>query len=91
MTESEIRQAILDSIHEIAPEAEFESLDPGAELRDELDLDSMDFLNILVAIARRTGVEVPEEDYARLDTLERMVEYLRNRISERDREGSSPG
>jgi acyl carrier protein len=80
---NEIRQIVRDCILEVAPEAELDGLDPDAELRDELDLDSMDFLNILVAIARRTGVEVPEQDYAQLDTLNHMTEYLDRRQPQR--------
>ena len=60
---SEIRTAILQSIARVAPDADLDDLDPGADLRDALDIDSMDFLGVLVGINERLGVEVPEADY----------------------------
>jgi acyl carrier protein len=85
----ELRQQILECIASVAPEAELDALDESADLRDELDLDSMDFLNILMAIARKTGVEVPEQDYAQLDTLNHMTEYLDRRQTQTPKSASS--
>ena len=73
---TELRQQILECIAEIAPEASLDTLDGGADLREELDLDSMDFLNVLIAIKQATGVEVPERDYPQVRTLDAMVEYV---------------
>ena len=60
----------------IAPEAELEALDPNADLREALDLDSMDFLNFVIGLHAATGIEVPEADYRQLATLEGCVAYL---------------
>lgn len=76
MTRGELRAAALAALGEIAPEADLARLAPDAELRDALDLDSMDFLRFVQALAAATGVEVPESDYAELATLAGCVEYL---------------
>jgi len=71
-----IRAAVLAELSEVAPEAELDRLEPGAELREVLDLDSIDFLRFVQRLAATTGVEVPESDYAQLATLEGVVAYL---------------
>jgi len=63
----------------VAPEADLEALSPGASLRDELDLDSMDFLNFVLGLHRSLGVEIPEADYGKLATLAGCVAYLEER------------
>jgi acyl carrier protein len=75
-TPEAIRQIVIDCVLSIAPEADIASLRPQRALRDQLDLDSFDFLNLLVAIHGRLGVDIPESDYAKLETLESMVAYL---------------
>ena len=76
MTRDAAKAAILAALGEIAPEADLETLAPDAELRETLDLDSMDFLRFVQDLATRTGVEVPEADYARIATLGGCVGYL---------------
>jgi acyl carrier protein len=76
VTESELKQVALRVLGGIAPEADLEALDPRADLRETLDLDSMDFLNFVVGLHDATGVEVPESDYGALSTLTGCVEYL---------------
>jgi len=71
-----VRQTILDALSSVAPEADLASLDPKAALRETLDLDSMDFLNFVIALHKALGTDVPERDYAKLATLESCVEYL---------------
>jgi acyl carrier protein len=71
-----IRAAVLAELSEVAPEAELDRLEPGAELREVLDLDSIDFLRFVQRLAAATGVEVPESDYAQLATLEGVVAYF---------------
>jgi len=74
-----IRAAVLAELSEVAPEAELDRLEPGAVLREVLDLDSIDFLRFVQRLAATTGVEVPESDYAQLSTLEGVVAYLASR------------
>jgi acyl carrier protein len=63
-------------LSEVAPDADVGSLGVDDDIRDTLDLDSVDFLNVMVAIHQRTGIEVPERDYGKLATLEAAVTYL---------------
>lgn len=76
MTRDEVRQTVLDALHRIAPEADLSTLDPAEPLREQLDIDSMDFLNFAIALHERTGVEIPEVDYARFVTLDGCIDYL---------------
>lgn len=76
MTDSEIQKLILGIIHDIAPDEDLSSVDPAVRLRDQLDLDSMDFLDIVMELRKRHGIEVPEAEYMRLATLDGCVEYL---------------
>ena len=75
-THTTIRQQVLAELKRIAPELEEGDLESGKPLRDQVDLDSMDWLNFLVALAERFKVEIPESDYRRLVTLDDMVAYL---------------
>ena len=79
MNREAIRAAVLAELSEVAPEAELDRLEPGAVLREVLDLDSIDFLRFVQRLAATTGVEVPESDYAQLSTLEGVVVYLASR------------
>jgi acyl carrier protein len=63
-------------LRRVAPEIDLAQLDPDALLQDEADLDSMDFLNIVTALAEETGIEVPERDYPSLATVSGFVDYL---------------
>lgn len=72
----ELRQRILACIASIAPEAPLDELEGDADLRDELDLDSMDFLNVLIAVEKQTGVSVPERDYPLVRSLDALVAYV---------------
>jgi acyl carrier protein len=71
-----LRQVVIDALTEVAPDVDPTTIDPRAELVQELDIDSMDFLNVIVAIHEQTGIEVPERDYPKLSTLDDAVSYL---------------
>jgi acyl carrier protein len=73
---AEIGPVILDIIASIAPDEDLSDVKPDVRLRDQLDLDSMDFLDIVMELRKRYGVEVPEEDYPKLATIDSCVEYL---------------
>ncbi len=73
--------AIRDAIAGIAPEADLSVLGPDEDLQEALDLDSMDFLNFLSALARSTGVEIPETDYDQVRTYDGCVRYLSARLT----------
>jgi acyl carrier protein len=76
MNRDEIRQAVLEVLCEIAPEADPAAIDPRQSLRDQLDIDSMDFLNFLIGLDKRLHVDIPERDYGQLATLDACVDYL---------------
>lgn len=76
MNKTELRAALIAELRRIAPELEEAELKPDRPLREQVDLDSMDWLNFLVALHERLKVEIPESDYARLGTLDQTVDYL---------------
>lgn len=76
MTKDETMRLVADILAGIAPEADLSAVPADAELRDALDLDSMDFLNFVTALHERTGRAIPEADYPRLFTLDGIVAYL---------------
>ncbi len=76
MNQAEAKALIADVLAGIAPEANLAAVPGNAELRDELDLDSMDFLNFVAALHERTRIDIPESDYPRLSTLDGAVAYL---------------
>ncbi len=79
MTDAQITEVVCKTLGRVAPEADLTQLAPSANLRDTLDLDSFDHLNMLIDLAEQLGVEVPEEDYGQLTTLADIVRYLRAR------------
>jgi acyl carrier protein len=76
MTLDEIRATALEFLAEIAPELEPATLVGDAPLRDQVDLDSMDFLNYLISVHNMLAVEIPEGDYDRVATLDGLVAYV---------------
>jgi acyl carrier protein len=78
-TTEDLRRTVLDVIGTIAPEADTDTVDPDGDLRDQLDLDSFDFLNVLVELSERTGIEIPESDYDQVSTLNKVVAYIEPR------------
>ena len=82
MTDNEIRAAVLNALRQIAPEVGAEEIDPAASLREQADLDSMDFLNFVVRVGKDFGIEIPEADYPRLATLDACAAYLAARAAQ---------
>jgi acyl carrier protein len=80
MSQLDIGAVVREELGNIAPEADLAMVGPTADLREALDIDSMDFLNFITAIHHRLGVDVPELDYPKLTTLEGAVKYLENRL-----------
>lgn len=76
MTDDELQQNILRILCNIAPETDPSQLDPEVSFRDQLDLDSMDFQNFVIAIDKELHVSIPERDYPRLSSLHGCLEYL---------------
>ena len=76
MTDAEIRTLIADVLGGIAPEADLGTVAGDADLREAFDLDSMDFMNLVIGLHERTGIDIPEADYRQLFTLDGAVAYL---------------
>ena len=79
MDDNAIRIEVLAALCEVAPEVDPAQLSGSRPLRQQVDLDSMDWLNVIIGWHRRLGVDVPEADYARLTTLDAVVGYLAER------------
>ena len=82
MTRDEIKDLILEIIKDIDEDAEFDDLDADAPLRDQLDLDSMDFLDIVMELRKRYKLQIPEEEYPELATLSSCVNYLEPKLKD---------
>jgi len=76
MNREEITSAVKDIIQTVAPDEDLSGLKPDVKLREQIELDSMDFLDIVMELRKRYGVQVPEEDYKELATLDGCVAYL---------------
>jgi acyl carrier protein len=76
MNTEQARAAVVDVLGRIAPEADLTQVPGDADFRDELDLDSMDFLSLVEGLEQATGVDVPESHYAQVQTLDGLLGYL---------------
>ena len=76
MSEEEMRTVLLDELGKIAPEIDPGDADPSGDLREEFDIDSMDFLTLVTALHERLGIDIPEADYPKLFTLDDAAAYL---------------
>jgi acyl carrier protein len=80
MSPDDITAVLIDELGRIAPETDASELDPEADLREALDIDSMDFLNLVTALGQRLEIDIPEVDYPKLATLAGAVDYLAQRL-----------
>jgi acyl carrier protein len=76
MSEQEMKRAVLEVLATVAPEADSSVIDPDESFQDQLDIDSIDFLNFVMGLYQRTGVDVPERDYPKVASLNACVSYL---------------
>lgn len=81
MSEQDLAQVVREELERIAPDMDLDEVDPKGDLRDELDIDSMDFLNFVTALHQRLGVDIPELDYPKLMTLDGAVAYLAAKVA----------
>lgn len=80
MTRDDIRQVILDILERIAPDEDLSDIQDSVPFREQLELDSMDFLDIVMELRKRYRVQIPEEDYEHLATMDGTVEYLEPKL-----------
>ncbi|MDA1109591.1 MAG: acyl carrier protein [Nitrospinae bacterium] len=83
MTGEDVRAAIIDILVDIAPDEDVDSINDQDNLRDQIDLDSMDFLDIVMELRKRFNIEVPEKDYGHLATMASCVTYLQPLLKDR--------
>lgn len=76
MTPAETRALLAHLLRGVAPEVDLDAVDPAAPLQEEVELDSMDFLNLMTALYDETGIEVPERDYPLVATIDGFVSYV---------------
>ena len=76
MTRDEVREAIISILKDIAPDEDMSSINDDAILREQIDLDSMDFLDIVMELRKRFNIEVPESDYQELASMASCIQYL---------------
>jgi acyl carrier protein len=79
VTGQDLRDLVLDTLRGIAPEIDPAGIDPSVDLREQIDLDSMDFLNFVTGLRDATGVDIPERDYAHVATIDGCAAYLDRR------------
>ena len=80
MNTTELRTIVQDALHHIAPDIDPTTLAPGTDLREDLEIDSMDFLNLMDELHARLGVDIPEHDYPSVTTIDGCVDYLDARL-----------
>lgn len=80
MNSTEIKDLILEIIADIDEDAEFDDLNPDEALRDQLDLDSMDFLDIVMELRKRYQLQIPEDEYPELASLTSCINYLEPKL-----------
>ena len=80
MTRDDIRNIVLQVLTDIAPEVNPQQVLPDVDLRDQLDIDSMDFQNFVIGLHERLQVDIPERDYPKCNTLDGCVNYLAARL-----------
>lgn len=76
MTRDEIRNEVLDILRDIAPDEDLSSLDDTQSFREQMELDSMDFLDIVMELRKRHRIQIPEDDYVELASMQSTVNYL---------------
>ena len=76
MNRQQLHDILISALTTVAPDVDPVGIDPAADLADQLDIDSMDFLNMVVAVNEQTGIDIPERDYPKLSTLDGAIDYL---------------
>ncbi len=80
MSDDQLRQTVLHALAGVAPEIEGEDVAPDVNFRDQLDIDSMDFLNFIIALHEELNIDIPEADYPELFNLDGAVAYLKAKL-----------
>ena len=81
MKESEIKQMVRQALSNVAPEVDLDAIDPAKDLRDQIDIDSVDFLNFVIGLHKALGIEIPDADVSKLASLNSCIGYLVSRVA----------
>ena len=81
MIETELKGVILTALLQVAPGADVNQLEPDENIREALDIDSFDHLNFLISLNTKLGVDIPEKDYGKLNTVAEIIDYLSVRVA----------
>lgn len=90
MNRAEIESVLRECLSAVVPGVDFDAIDPTADLREEAELDSMDMLNLVIALHKRLHVDVPEVDVPKLATLDGATEYLAGRVKDQGSSARAP-
>jgi acyl carrier protein len=85
MNSAEIREEVIDILRDIAPDQDLSQLDDARSFREQLELDSMDFLDIVMELRKRHRIQIPEDDYVNLASMESTVKYLEPMLKDVER------
>lgn len=88
MTPPEIREEVLDILADIAPDEDLSDLQDDKPFRDQLELDSMDFIDIVMELRKRYRVQIPDSDYEHLASMQSTVDYLTPLMKDMERQGA---
>jgi acyl carrier protein len=83
MSRDEVANLVRGALTSVAPESENQPIDSEVDFREQMDLDSMDFLNFIIALHEETGIDIPEKDYPQLASLNGCIDYLAARLEKR--------
>ena len=81
MTRTDIDTALAEEFHKIAPDVSMDDIDRAGDLREEFDIDSMDFLKLVTALGKRFGLPMPESDYPRMESFDAFSAYLQDQLN----------
>ncbi|TVR86524.1 MAG: acyl carrier protein [Saprospirales bacterium] len=84
MNETEIRQAIFHSLKQIAPDTDPSSLLPDKRIQESLNIDSFDYLQFIVSLDEKFGIDIPEQDYGKITTVRALTNYILTRLQDED-------
>ncbi|MEQ9145901.1 MAG: acyl carrier protein [Parvibaculaceae bacterium] len=79
MTDEDLQKLVTEKLFTVAPEFEGETIEPETPFRDQFEIDSMDFLNFIIAVHEATGINIPEADYPQMETLKSAIAYLKQK------------
>ncbi|NNE81462.1 MAG: acyl carrier protein [Silicimonas sp.] len=81
MTRADIDTALAEELYKIAPDVPLDDIDRSGDLREEFDIDSMDFLKLVAALGKRFDLPMPEADYPKMESFEAFSAYLQGQLS----------